>query len=97
MKSRLYTVGLQTLQAIIESQSDDVAAAEARGLLVNIQRWKFCAILGSMREVLSTVHCLSQQLQNDSIDCVAACGLTQATRSRLIELRTDTPWSGIGL
>ena len=85
---------VQTLQAI-EHHSDDAAAAEARGLLVNIQRWKFCATLASMLEVLSAVHCLSQQLQNGSIDYVAACGVIQATRSSLIQLRTDESWTGI--
>ena len=93
VKSRLQAI-VETLEAI-ESQSDSAAAAEARGLLANIVRWKFCAILASMDKVLSTVHCLSQQLQNMSIDYVAASGLIQGTRSSLINLRTDKSWEEV--
>ena len=71
----------QTHEAI-EIKSDDAAAADAVYLLVNIKRWKFCAILTSMDETLSAVNCLSQELLNSSIDYVAASDLIQATKTR---------------
>lgn len=39
------------------------------------------------------MNCLSQELQNSSIDYVAASDLIQATRNTLIKLRSETSWS----
>ncbi|ESO00476.1 hypothetical protein HELRODRAFT_175916 [Helobdella robusta] len=42
-----------------------------------------------MDTVLSTVHCLSQELQKSNIDYVAASGLIQACKATFTKFRSD--------
>ncbi|ESN97867.1 hypothetical protein HELRODRAFT_177503 [Helobdella robusta] len=48
-----------------------------------------------MDAVLSTVHGLSRELQNSSIDNAAAFGLIQACKTALIKYHSDESWEEI--
>ncbi|XP_054259802.1 zinc finger MYM-type protein 1-like [Macrosteles quadrilineatus] len=64
-------------------------AAEARGLLIQIQSFNVTFTLVSLEGVLKIVNILSKQLQSSTIDVGKCRKLVKATRDQLEELRSD--------
>lgn len=67
----------------------DDQAARAIGLLEEISTFRFISILYIMEQILSTIHCVSCQLQCSTILLPKAINLVNSTKNQLINLRSE--------
>lgn len=67
----------------------DDQAARAIGLLEEISTFRFILILYIMEQILSTIHCVSCQLQCSTILLPKAINLVTSTKNQLINLRSE--------
>jgi len=67
----------------------DDQTARAIGLLEEFSSFKFVLILHIMEQVLSTVHCLSSELQNSKILLPTAINLVNSLKDELIKYRSE--------
>ena len=78
------------------SERDDYSkAVEAKGLLHQIKIFSFVITLITFDKILSLTKHLSDQLQSSTIDLYQASQLVSATKSMLMEYRTDNYWDKI--
>ena len=82
---------IKTLQDIASSQ-DHVKGMEARGLLHQVQCFKFLLSLIIFDHVLSCTFSLSEQLQDSKVNLAKASDLVIATKDTLLEFRHDHSW-----
>ena len=82
---------IETLQDIASSQ-DHVKGVEARGLLHQVQCFKFLLSLIIFDRVLSCTFSLSEQLQDSKVNLAKAADLVIATKDTLHEFRHDHSW-----
>ena len=68
---------------------DHVSAVEAKGLLYQAQSFEF---LISLIRIWSTIFCLSQQLQENTVDLAKASDFVLATQETLQKYRQDDEW-----
>ncbi len=68
---------------------DHVKAVEAKGLLYQAQSFEF---LISLIRIWSTIFCLSQQLQENTVDLAKASDFVLATQETLQKYRQDDEW-----
>ena len=81
---------VSTLECIGREYDD--RAVEAKGLLHQINCFKFLILLIMFDRVFSSVHSLSQHLQNRKINLQKAVELVSATIETVEVFRQDTEW-----
>ena len=81
---------VSTLECIGREYDD--RAVEAKGLLHQINCFKFLILLIMFDRVFSSVHSLSQHLQNRKINLQKAVDLVSATIEMVEAFRQDTEW-----
>ena len=83
---------LATLQCLVEGD-DKVKAVEAKGILLQIQCFKFLITLIMFWRILFLTKQLSDQLQSPRTDMAKAADLVTATMETLQQFRSDEEWS----
>ena len=94
IKLRIKTIS-EVLEALTKQKVDKSTAAEARGLLVHLNKASFLMCLLTVEVILSKVNAASEELQNSRIDFIVAMNLISMTQRELLSLRSEKFWSDI--
>ena len=77
----------------IERSRDRSAAAEARGLVMQLKSLSFLAILCIFEEILGLTKPLSDHLQSKELDLSCAIDLVESVKKTFAEYRSDSHFS----
>ena len=91
---RTFDSVLATLDAI-KNGLDKLKAVEGGGLLLQVKSFKFIVQLIVFDRLLTTTHCLSNQLQSIELDIGKAGDLVISTKSTLQIFRSDAEWDKV--
>jgi hypothetical protein len=94
IKLRITTIAV-VLESIANQSADSIAALEAKGLLRHLYSTSFLHCLLVVEALLGKINALSEELQSNNINYLAANSLIEQTQADLESMRCQNFWQKI--
>lgn len=94
IKLRITTIAV-VLESIANQSADSIAALEAKGLLRHLSSTSFLHCLLVVEALLGKINALSEELQSNNINYLAANSLIEQTQADLESMRCQNFWQKI--